>query len=271
MFKLFFQETKWLLLIISILIAVLLANVFYFIYKQGELERDTKGIPDQIWRIYEPIEPEGLVLKQLTETLYSLTGTVREGDCEKIVPQLPNDTPFALILESPGGSLVDGGCLASHIKLRDVITIVRDTPVLDEEGNILYEPGLINKKDNEGKVICASSCSLMFLGGDIRYLIGNVWLGIHSPRTPDDAIKNISKRALESSSYRTAAALLLLLEHLGVMDDKLRLLFIQVPATTMYWLSPSNWEEYPTLKTIATHYRDFWGETTENVFSTTQQ
>ena len=270
MFKSFFQETKWLLLIVLTLIVVLLANVFYFMYEDNKLEKDTEGIPDRIWQTYEVPEKEGLVLKQLTATLYSLTGTVREDDCEKIVPQLP-EGPFALILESPGGSLMDGGCLASHIKLRDVITIVRATPILDEEGNILYEPGLIGKKDHGGKVICASSCSLMFLGGDIRYLIGDVWLGIHSPRTPDDAIKGIGKRALESSSYRTAAALLLLLEHLGVEDDKLRMLFIQVPASSMYWLNPPDWKTHPILKSVATHYRDFWGETSESIFATTQQ
>ena len=43
-------------------------------------------------------------------------------------------------------------------------------------------------------------------------------------------------RQAESSAYRTAANLLGLLESLGVDDPDVRILFVQVPNQTMYWL-----------------------------------
>ena len=275
MFKEFLQETKWLLIITLTMIFILLGNVAYFIWEDGKLARENEGIPEWIWNpeIQEQSEiDKGLEFKQLKENLYSLTGKVMPDDCEKIVPDLPKDKPFAVILESPGGSLFDGGCIASHLKLRDVVTIVRDSAVLDEEGNVLYEPGLVpmeGKKDNT--VICASACSLMFLGGDQRYLMGDVLFGIHAPHTPDLQIATISKRALESETYRTASALLLLLEHLGMEDPRLRLMFIQVPAGNMYWLNPRHFEETPGLVSLATHYQDFWGFNYVNILSETEE
>ena len=267
MFKAFLKETKWLLIIVSFLVVVLIGNVFYFIYINPEV--DTTHNP-HLDVLEEPEDLQGLEFKQLTENLYSLTGVVRQDDCEKIVPLLPNDKPFALILESGGGSLADGGCLAAHIKLRDVVTIIRDTPVLDENGKILYQPGLIpTEEEAKGKVICASACSLMFVGGDIRYLIGDVWLGIHSPRTPEEVIGSIGKRALESSAYRTSASLLLLLDQLGVKNERVKLLFIQVPSSTMYWLNPRDFPSLPALATLATHYINFWGYSAESVLPST--
>ena len=273
MFKQFFEETKWLLIIVTTVIIILLGNVAYFVWEDGKLDRENEGIPEWLWNpeVRElDVVLKGLEFKQLKENLYSLTGTVRQDDCEKIVPLLPIDKPFSVILESPGGSLFDGGCIAAHFKLRDVITVVRDTPVLDEDGNILYQPGLIPMADKndegEGYTICASSCSLIFLGGDLRYLIGNVFLGIHAPHTPEEVINTIGKRALESDAYRTAASLQLLLEKLGVTDPNLRLLFIQVPAASMYWLTPRDFESQPTLITLATHYKNFWGFNFENEF-----
>jgi hypothetical protein len=267
MFKSFIKETKWLLIIVSFLVVVLIGNVLYFMYNNTDI--DTTHNP-HLDALEEQEDLEGLEFKQLTENLYSLTGVVRQDDCEKIVPLLPNDKPFALILESGGGSLADGGCLAAHIKLRDVVTIIRDTPVLDETGTILYQPGLIpTEEEAKGKTICASACSLMFVAGDVRYLIGDVWLGIHSPRTPEEVIGNIGKRALESSAYRTSASLLLLLDQLGVKNERVKLLFIQVPSSTMYWLNPRDFPSLPALATLATHYINFWGYSAESVLPST--
>jgi predicted lipoprotein with Yx(FWY)xxD motif len=206
----------------------------------------------------EVVEETGLVFTKLTETLYSLTGSVAAGDCEKIVPELPTQGAFTVILESPGGSLNDGACLASHFKIRDVVTVVRDTPVLNENGEVLYQPDY----DGDGKVMCASACSLMFLGGDMRFLVGDVWLGIHAPRTPDGG--GISAAALEASAYRTAAALLKLLEDLGVTDEEVRSLFIRVPAASMYFLNPKDFDGMPALVMLATNYIDFHDFTAEN-------
>lgn len=207
---------------------------------------------------------EGLKFEQINEHLYAMTGTVRQGDCEKIVPKMPKR--FAVILESPGGNLAEGMCLASHMKLRDVVTVVRSTPMINEEGKVIYEPGLVDVNSKpKGTVVCASSCSLLFLGGDQRYLIGDVWFGIHGPSTPEEILPKIHKRSLEQSAYRTAVMLQDLLIKLGVKDPAVRRGFLAIPSTTMYWLNPRDFERNPGLVELATHYRGFWGLTLTKV------
>lgn len=269
MFKSFFQETKWFLLATVILGAILIGNIYYWQWEDQRQARANEGIPEWIWNPdyledQGVVEKPGLEFKKLSAQLYSMTGNIAVGDCEKIVPFLPNDgTPFTVILESPGGSLVDGVCLAAHLKQRNVVTVVRDTPIVDDEGKTLYEPGLVGFSDDQpaimdGKVICASSCAFIFLGGDYRYLIGDVWYGIHAPRTPEGVQGGISKTAIETQAYRTATGILMLLDQLGVTHNKIKYLFIQVPSTSMYWLHPRDFGVTPELGFIATHYRDFW-------------
>ena len=143
----------------------------------------------------EPIDTSedrlgNLVLEKLGTNLYSLTGDVGEGDCEAVIPQLPTIEPFTMILESPGGSLMEGLCIAANLKVRNVITVVRNTQVLNENGEVVYHPGANTEQGIEmskayGKpvTICASACGLIFLAGDERYLMGDVYFGIHSPRS----------------------------------------------------------------------------------------
>jgi hypothetical protein len=205
-----------------------------------------------------------LVLTNHGGNLFSLTGDVGIGDCERIVPQLPTTEPFTLILESPGGSLGDGICLAANLKIRNVITVIRDTPVSNENGEVTYDPGMnttVGKQMSltQGKpmVMCASACSLLFLAGDERYLIGDVYLGIHAPRSagavPSAAIA-------EAGAYQTANQLLTFLEfQLEVDSAELRRLFISVPANTMYYVNPKDFNRAQYLVGIATHYIDFHG------------
>ena len=214
-------------------------------------------------KIEEEENSNGLVLTKIDESLYTLMGTVEEGDCEKISPQMPQS--FTLILESPGGNLAEGSCLAAHIKLRDVVTVVRNSKVLNEFGEEIYTPGT-NIDENtpdfmKGKSICASACGLLFLAGDKRYLVGDVYFGIHGPGTPPGSMNGASPAAIESSAFRTSSSLLKLLKSLGVADEDLRLLFIQIPNATMYWLHPRDFKVRPALITIATDYRDFFGTT----------
>jgi hypothetical protein len=205
-----------------------------------------------------------LKFTKVDDFLYTLTGSVGEGDCDKIAPRMPDN--FTLILESPGGNLAEGSCLAAHIKLRNVVTVVRDTPVMNAEGEVVYTPGQVGEElgiDHlKEKTVCASACGLMFLGGDRRYLIGNVWFGIHGPGTPDEFIGRMHPRQAESSAYRTAANLLGLLESLGVEDPDVRILFVQIPNQTMYWLHPRDFEAKPNIIKLATNYVNFWGLTT---------
>ena len=212
----------------------------------------------------EKIEKEedketGLVFTQIDDNLYTLIGAVLEGDCERLVPDLP--AKFTVILESPGGSLSEGSCLAAHFKLRDVITVVRGTEVFNENGKEIYTPNSANSEKE--KSVCASACGLLFLAGDKRYLIGDVYFGIHSPRTPLESIGKMHPAALEASAYRTATALLNLLDRLEV-DESLHLLFIQIPAASMYWVHPRDFVAKPALATIATNYKNFWSYSASN-------
>ena len=227
--------------------------------------------------IEEKQEIGNLTFTKLGDNLYSMTGDVGIGDCERIVPQLPTTAPFTVILESPGGSLQDGVCLASHFKLRNVITVVRDTPVLDHNGEYLYKPGMATDQpwedgadphendDRERLVVCASSCSLIFLGGDERYLIGDVYLGIHAPRSVDPTG---SVAQAEAGAYATASGILGFLQtQLGIDDADLRRLFITIPANSMYWLHPDHFDQAPYLVGLATHYLDFHGLSAVNPWS----
>lgn len=207
-------------------------------------------------------KPENhLKFEKIDDYLYTLTGSVGEGDCDRIVPEMPMD--FTLILESPGGNLAEGSCLAAHIKLRNVVTVVRDTPVMNSEGKVVYKPGNVGEELDidhlKEKTVCASACGLMFLGGDRRYLIGNVWFGIHGPGTPDEFIMLMHPKQAESSAYRTASNLLGLLEQLGVDDPDVRKLFVQIPNQTMYWLHPRDFGAKPNIIKLATNYVNFWG------------
>ena len=216
-------------------------------------------------KIDEEENSQGLIFTKIDDKLYTLMGTVKEGDCEKIAPLMPE--AFTVILESPGGNLADGSCLAAHIKLRNVVTVVRDDVVLNELGETIYSPGSnLDVDENtpdymKDKSICASACGLMFLAGDRRYLIGEVYFGIHGPGTPPGSMNGASPKAIESSAFRSASSLMRLLKSLGVADEDLRLLFIQIPNATMYWLHPRDFEVRPALIMIATDYRDFFGTT----------
>ncbi len=212
-------------------------------------------------------QEKNLDFVKIDEFLYTLTGSVGTGDCDRIVPDMPMD--FTVILESPGGNLAEGSCIAAHLKLRNVVTVVRDTPVMNANGKIIYSPGEVG--DNldiahlKNKTVCASACGLMFLGGDRRYLIGDVWFGIHGPGTPEQFISRMPARQAESGAYRTASNLLGLLEELGVDDPEVRKLFIQIPNQTMYWLKPADFSAKPALVSLATNYVNFWGLTTASL------
>ena len=212
-------------------------------------------------QVKEEEEEEGLTFQNIGDNLWTLTGTVAAGDCEKIIPNMPET--FTVILESPGGNLAEGSCIASHLKIRNVITVIRGTPVFDDQGKEIYTPGTIAEGEYEGTTMCASACSLFFIAGDKRYLIGDVLLGIHGPSTPPEYAGMMNPQQLEASAYKTASSLMQLLERLEV-DEALRLLFIQIPGNTMYWLNPRDFDARPALITLATNYRDFWEFTAAN-------
>ena len=250
------RTNEWLLAIVLALFMGVGAGLHLIIGEAGDIVEEEQEIGN-------------LDFKQLGPNLYSMTGDVGIGDCERIVPMLPTTQPFTLILESPGGSLQDGMCLSAHLQLRNVITVVRDTAVLNEDGDILYTPGFATEQPWEGQkdssphegdererlVVCASSCSLIFMGGDERYLIGDVYLGIHSPRA-SEAIG--SPASAEASAYAISAQLLGFLEHsLGIDSSDLRRFFITIPANSMYWVNPRDFEQNAWMIGLATHYLGF--------------
>lgn len=258
--KLYSNVASGVVTTLLILLLVFQGNTYYNQFAEMYKEANQ---PKEDTKEDEP----GLEFKQIDEHLYTLTGSVKEGDCDKIVPLLPKS--FTVILESPGGNLAEGSCLAAHFKIRDVITVVRNTPVRNDLGKEIYTPGLVGETLDidhlKNKTVCASACGLLFLGGDKRYLIGDVWLGIHGPGTPDGAINNMNRKQLESSSFRTAANLLKLLTQLGVDDEEVRILFIQIPNHSMYWLKPNDFKVKIGLASLATNYVNFWGLTASNM------
>ena len=250
------SPTKIILVLLVMFLGWSQFNVYYEKYLEMYNELNSEKTVD------DEDGPKGVTFTKIGDSLYTLTGQIEEGDCGKVVADMP--ASFTLILESPGGNLAEGSCIAAHVKLRDVVTVVRDTPVRNEDGKVVYEPGVATQEINDrfGKqTMCASACGLIFLGGDQRYLIGNVFFGIHGPGTPQQSLMKMNPIQVESSTLRTASNLLTLLEDLGVEDPDVRLLFIQIPNASMYWLKPRDFEIKPGLVTLATHYRNFWGYT----------
>ena len=254
----FILNKKWLFLLV-----VLGINLLYHYSREGWIAYTAEYERVNAAAIEEDTNNPGMEFEMIADGLYTMTGGIEAGDCERIIPEMPADQHFTVILESPGGNLAEGSCLAAHIKLRNATTVVRTTPVFDENNKVIYYPGLVGQdgsdETSENKVMCASACGLLFLGGDSRYLIGDVWFGIHGPSTPPGG--NVTAQQSESSAYQTASKLLDILEKLGIDDADTRRLFIQIPGYTMYWLRPSEFELREGLAGIATHYRDFWGYT----------
>lgn len=199
---------------------------------------------------------DGMTLTKISETLYSLTGPVGFLDCQRIVSRLP-DHPFTLLLESYGGSLYAGVCLAETIKELDVITVVRDSVILDENGSIIYQPDF----DDDGYIACASACGLLFFAGDARYLIGDVYFGLHGPGITENSIRN--PVIAYTYGVQSAARMISILRHLGVRDDVI-LFTLRIPSSDMYYLNPDHFDEMEGLRYIANHYVNFWGYTGTN-------
>tara|TARA_B110000211_G_scaffold177263_1_gene200401 strand:- start:1316 stop:1951 length:636 start_codon:yes stop_codon:yes gene_type:complete len=201
--------------------------------------------------------------------MYVIGGKVGAGDCKRIIPLLPSVGHFTVILESPGGSLTEGMCFSENFKRLAVTTVVRETPILSPSGGVLYKAGHYTKSSDvlaeageDRVVICASACSLMFLGGEVRRLQGEVFLGIHSPRSTRPYR---SQSHAEAGGIAVAAKLLKFLQHVLLVEDgDLRRLFITIPSRDMYYLQARHFPKYPWLKGLATHYYNFQGYTSHN-------
>ena len=210
-----------------------------------------------------------MTLVKITRNMYVIAGKVGFGDCKRIIPLLPSRGHFTVILESPGGSLTEGMCFAENFKRLSVTTVVRETPILSPTGEVLYKAGhytkssdALAKEGDDRVVICASACSLMFLGGEVRKLYGEVFLGVHSPRSTRPYL---SQAHAEAGGVAVAAKLLKFLHHVLLVEDAdLRRLFITVPARDMYYLQVRHFKGYPWLKGMATHYYNFQGYTSDS-------
>ena len=87
---------------------------------------------------------------------------------------------------------------------------------------ILELPGAVTRLD-------------LFSNKHFKELIGDVEYGIHGPATaPGQGQGKQAPAAIESAAFRIAASLVDLLTNLGVENEKVKLLFIRVPNSSMY-------------------------------------
>ena len=101
----------------------------------------------------------------LTPLIY-IQGQIEQGDAERvrqILSGIPHGSESFLLvaLDSPGGDLSEGLEIARILQSANLHVV---TDVLDENG---------------GAADCASACSLIYLGGDYRYLAEGSRLGVH--------------------------------------------------------------------------------------------
>lgn len=162
-------------------------------------------------------------------------------NCEKVKEKIGKNA--VIFLNSAGGSVDEALCMAKHFKDMNVDTIVQ-------------EP-----------FVCISACVWMFLAGDDRTLIGDIFFGIHAPGFTRVSYRSIPPNVLVHEALKIGHELSKTLEYIGVSEELSDLLITRVPYWKLHKFDyldiDDDTENYnvPELEQIANHYVDFWGYT----------
>lgn len=199
---------------------------------------------------------------------YVLSGSIVDGTCAVVKKGITARSPV-VFMESPGGNSEEAFCSAVYLHDLGAQTIIanekRTARTSDGKVEFSYTPVQYSLFEPlpAKKTVCASACTILFLAGTSRTIIGPVAFGLHGISYSDevlDKIKSIDqKKFLIVSTTRTYNELRLTLERIGVKDDDILTMFFVVPGSSILWVTPSVMVEYPGLKNIATDYVDFYG------------
>ena len=161
-------------------------------------------------------------------TVFLLNGTIQGGETlalEGLVGKLPPNKSAAIILNSPGGNLLEGMKLGRFFYRARITTFV-----------LGYGGG------------CHSACALAFLGGrdrdrkPSRIKMTGSNLGFHQfnrTRTAEETTKKYTKADMENELFKTRAVALSIIEYLSDIGEDMSFLhlMLKAPASQITLLS----------------------------------
>ena len=80
-------------------------------------------------------KPENLSVQLVANKTYLVSGVVGMNDCERVSTKI-KDYTATVILDSPGGSFVEGLCIAENFKKRNIHTIVTAKPYTSQQRKV---------------------------------------------------------------------------------------------------------------------------------------
>ena len=163
-------------------------------------------------RDLRPIVPLGLTV--------TLTGPIVDGDADRLrVVLAEHDDPgmrdILVLLDSPGGSLVEGLAIAEIFGSRPEI--------------VSAQIGTTDRPSAE----CASACVIAYLGADLRYLAENGKIGVHQFADPSGTVD--AELGIDIAQ-RPASEIVSLLDRQRV-DTELFEQMSNTPADRITWVS----------------------------------
>lgn len=186
-----------------------------------------------------------------------ITGVIEVGDARRfndfVGKHFADTPPYPVVLDSPGGDLVEGiklGVLIRELGLNTYVDQPDDASFLDPNN-----PHIINGfRRYDESAVCASACSYAFLGGVFRSA-GNNQVGLHqfssivSVDDQEQIINSLSFKSIESSTQAIMSLLVWYLGFLGDVDFKLLAMASITPPSQMYFLSEREAQELSVTKT----------------------
>lgn len=140
------------------------------------------------------------------QSIVRISGQFEAGDDERFKMLVSRSERAAIVLSSPGGSLVAGLGIGNHIRLRGYSTVVA--------------PG----------EVCASACALAWLGGSLRFSDPSAKVGFHA------AFKKTDGQPIESGMANALVGAYA--NGIGLSTEAVMFITAASPLD-MNWLSPA--------------------------------
>lgn len=158
---------------------------------------------------------------------YVVSGPIEVGDGEKFYEFVKqNPDPSRVILDSPGGALIEG------IKIG---MIIRELGLNTEVGRLVYSEGVPEFSPG----LCASACAIAFLGG-VERSINNSKLGFHQfykNLSLDQLIQEAENpNKVSGQAQLVSAVLSTYIQNLGDVDVEILVHAASTPPDQMFWI-----------------------------------
>jgi len=160
--------------------------------------------------------PDRLVIEG-AGTEITLTGTIAPGDADRIAPRLAEIAPDVVLLDSPGGSVLDALALGRALRRAGIETEVRDG------------------------AICLSACPWLFAGGTERRAHPGARIGVHQHYFGENTL--LPAFTAVSDIQRGLGIVMRYLDEMGV-DARLMEHGLVTPPDAIYLLEPDELTDY---------------------------